>query len=449
MVQGVGGAMLMANSAAILTDAFPENERGTALGINQIAGMAGAFLGIVVGGLVSQAGWRWVFAFNIPIGIAGTIWSYWKLEELGVRVRARIDWAGNVTFAAGLTMLLVGATYGIRGYGDHLMGWTDPFVVEMLAGGVAALVLFAVVERRVASPMFDLRLFRIRAFSAGNAAGFLAAVSRGGLQFMVIMWLQGIWLPLHGYAFVDTPLWAGIYMVPTTVGFLVAGPLSGHLSDRYGARPFATGGMVLAGVSFGLFLALPVNFSYVVFAGVLFVNGFAFGMFASPNTAGIMNSLPARFRGVGSGMRATFQNTGMPISIGIFFSLMILGLSSRVPGAMYHGLITNGVPTSEAARLSHLPAIGYLFAAFLGYNPLRSLLSPQLLASLPAGDASRLVSRHFFPSLIATSFHAGLEVVFSFALVVCLVAAAASWMRGGHYVYREVGLADEEGEKAA
>ena len=434
MVQAVGGAMLTANSAAILTDAFPEDERGTALGINQIAGMAGAFLGVIVGGLVSEAGWRWVFLFNVPIGLAGTAWSYWKLEELGVRVRARIDWLGNASFAGGLTMLLVGFTYSIRAYGGHLMGWTDPFVIAMLAGGTGILAAFVLIERRVAEPMFDLRLFRVRAFSAGNVAGLLSAVARGGLQFMVIMWLQGIWLPLHGYAFADTPLWAGIYMLPTTIGFLVAGPLSGHLSDRYGARPFATAGMLLAAVSFALFLALPVDFAYGTFAAVLFVNGVAFGMFASPNTAGIMNSLPPEFRGVGSGMRSTFQNAGMPLSIGVFFSLMILEMARHVPAVLYQGLVSHSVPPGQAGPLSQLPAVGYLFAAFLGYNPLQTLLGTQALGALPPRDAAVLVSREFFPHLIAAPFQSGLVVVFAFAFAMCAVAAWASWLRGRRIV---------------
>lgn len=437
MVQAVGGAMLMANSAAILTDSFPEDERGMALGINQIAAMAGAFLGIIVGGVLSKFGWRWVFLFNVPIGIAGTIWSYWKLRDLGERVRARIDWFGNITFAAGLSMVLIGVTYGIRAYDGHLMGWGDPFVIWMLAGGMCALALFVVIEQHVNEPMFDLRLFRIRAFAAGNVAGLLSAIGRGGLQFLLIMWLQGIWLPLHGYDFVNTPLWAGIYMLPTTVGFLAAGPLSGYLSDRFGARPFATGGMLAAAVSFGLFLALPVNFGYLAFAAVLFLNGVAFGMFASPNTAGIMNSVPARFRGAASGMRSTFQNTGMPLSIGIFFSLMIVGLSSQVPGAMLKGLTANGVSRATAEGLSHLPAVGYLFAAFLGYNPLKQLLGPKLLASLPSHSASTLISKRFFPELIAGPFHHGLTVVLTFALVMCVIAAGASWLRGGKFIYND------------
>ena len=431
MVQAVGGAMLTANSAAILTDAFPEDERGTALGINQIAGMGGAFLGVIVGGLVSEEGWRWVFLFNVPIGVAGTAWSYWKLQALGVRVRARIDWPGNAAFAVGLTMLLVGVTYAIRPYGGRLMGWTDPFVMGMTAGGIGILALFVLIERRAREPMFDLRLFYIRAFSAGNMAGLLSAIARGGLQFMLIMWLQGIWLPLHGYAFADTPLWAGIYMLPTTVGFLAAGPLSGHLSDRYGARPFATAGMVLAAISFGLFLCLPVNFSYASFALVSFLNGVAFGMFASPNTAGIMNSLPPQFRGVGSGMRSTFQNAGMPLSMGIFFSLLIFEMSGRVPAVLYQGLVSNGVPSAQASELAHLPAVGYLFAAFLGYNPLETLLGPATLAALAPQDAAKLVSKEFFPQLIAGPFHSGLVVVFVFAFAMCAAAAWASWLRGG------------------
>jgi MFS family permease len=285
--------------------------------------------------------------------------------------------------------------------------------------------------------MFNMHLFQIRAFAAGNVAGLLASAGRGGLQFMLIIWLQGIWLPIHGYSFERTPLWAGIYMLPLTAGFLLAGPISGHLSDRYGARPFATGGMLLAAATFGLLLSLPANFAYAAFAVVLFLNGIAFGMFAAPNTTGIMNSVPARHRGAASGMRATFQNAGLPLSIGIFFSLMILGLSSGVPGAMFRGLTANGVPAATAARLSHLPPVGYLFAAFLGYNPLKSLLGPHVLASLPAADAARLTGPTFFPSLIAGPFKHGLEVALSFSIVMCLIAAGASWLRGGRYVYEE------------
>jgi MFS family permease len=438
MVQAVGGALLMANSAAILTDAFPSNERGMALGVNQIAFQAGSFVGLILGGVLASVDWRLVFLLNVPVGIVGTIWAYVALRELGERHPAHIDWAGNATFAAGLGLLLIGITYGIAPYGNAAMGWGNPFVAWSIAGGVVLLVAFILIERRVRAPLFNLELFRIRAFSAGNLAGLLSAIGLGGLQFLLIMWLQGIWLPLHGYTFEQTPLWAGIYMLPLTVGFVIAGPVSGWLSDRHGARPFATGGMLLAALSFALLMILPANFTYPAFAAVILLNGVAFGMFASPNTAAIMNSVPAGYRGAASGMRATFQNTGMPLSIGVFFTLMIGGLSANVPGAMYRGLTANHVASGLATTLSHLPAVGYLFAAFLGYNPLQTLLGPKVLSALPAADSGRLVSTSFFPSLIAGPFHDGVVVVSIFSIVIFLVAAAASWLRGGRYVHDEL-----------
>jgi MFS family permease len=401
-----------------------------ALGVNQIAALAGSFGGLILGGVLASIDWRWVFLVNVPVGILGTVWSMLKLREIGERNPAPIDWLGNITFGIGLTMLLVGITYGIKPYGDSQMGWGSPFVLSMVAGGLVLLVVFLFVERRAEAPMFDLGLFRIRAFAMGNLAALLAAVSRGGLQFLLIMWLQGIWLPLHGYGFEQTPLWAGIYMVPLTVGFIVAGPVSGWLSDHYGSRPFATAGMLLAAVTFGLLLLLPANFSYPAFAGILFLNGAAFGLFASPNTASVMNSVPARQRGAASGMLVTFQNTGFPLSIGIFFSLMILGLAASVPHAMFTGLTQAGVPANVAHSVSQLPPVGYLFAAFLGFNPLKVLLGPAVLGALPAAGAAHLTSREFFPALISDPFRHGLIVVLSFSVVMSLVAAAASWLRG-------------------
>ncbi len=437
LVQAVGGAMLMANSVAILTDAFPTNQRGFALGINMVAGIAGTFIGLILGGVLAELHWRWVFLFNVPIGVIGTVWSYVALREIGIHKAAKIDWLGNLTFAAGLTMLLVGVIYGINPSATSSMSWTTPFVLGMLLGGVAGLVLFVLVEQRVKEPMFRLSLFRIRAFTAGNMAGFLSAIGRGGLEFMLVIWLQGIWLPLHGYDFEITPLWAGIYMLPLSVGFLAAGPISGFLSDRYGARLFATGGMVLTALSFGLLMILPVNFVYAGFALVLFLMGIASGLFVAPNTAAIMNSVPAESRGAASGMRASFYNVGFPISIGVFFSLMIVGLNTRVPQALYNGLIQNGVSVSVATELSKLPPVSYLFAALLGYNPLGTLLGPTVLNSLPAGAAATLTSRSYFPQLISASFHQGLIVVFTFSVVICLIAAAASWQRGRKFIYTE------------
>ena len=437
MLQALGGAMLMANTAALLTDAFPEEQRGLALGLNQVVGLAGTFIGLIAGGLLARADWRLVFIINVPVGLFGTVWSYWKLRELGQRSIARIDWRGNLAFAAGLTLALIGITYGIRPYGGHTMGWENPFVLTTVAVGVALLALFVAIERRTEEPMFQLSLFRIRPFSAGNAAGLLGSIGRGGLMFMLVIWLQGIWLPEHGYGFARTPLWAGIYMIPLNVGFLAAGPVSGLLTDKFGARPFATGGMLLAAATFGALMTLPANFHYVAFALVIFTNGVAFGLFAAPNTTSIMNSVPARHRGVASGMRATFQNAGMPISIAIFFSLMIVGLSSRVPHTMFMGLTANGVPTATATRLAHLPPVGYLFAAFLGSNPLHSLLGPKVLAALTPAQQAHLTGRAFFPSLISGPFKHGLTIILTFSIVMCLLAAWASWLRGVKYIHHE------------
>jgi MFS family permease len=432
--QGVGGAMLMANSSAILTDAFPANQRGMALGLNQVAGIAGSFIGLVLGGLLGPVDWRLVFLVSVPFGVLGTVWSYLKLKELGVRQPAKLDWWGNLTFAAGLIAVLVGITYGIQPYGGHVMGWTSPLVMSLIIGGIAVLIAFCYIETRVAEPMFRLSLFKIRPFTAGNVASLLSGLGRGGLMFILIIWLQGIYLPMHGYAFEDTPLWAGIAMLPLTVGFLVAGPISGYLSDRFGARPFATGGMLVAALSFLLLEMLPVNFSYPEFAAILFLNGAGMGLFASPNRAGIMNSLPAHRRGVGAGMSATFQNSSMVLSIGIFFSLIILGLSSTLAGHLFTGLTAQGVPAADATRLSHLPPTAVMFAALLGYNPIQMLLGP-VLTKLPAGNAAYLTGHSFFPSLISAPFHAGLSVAFDFAIAACLIAAVASLLRGKHYVH--------------
>jgi MFS family permease len=435
--QGVGAAFLLANSSAILTDAFPENQRGMALGINQVAGISGVFIGLVLGGLLGPIQWRLIFLVSVPIGLFGTIWAYKSLREVPRHSTARIDWPGNITFALGLIALMVGITYGIQPYGGHDMGWTSPFVDSCLAGSVALLTAFCIIETKAPDPMFRLQLFRIRAFTAGSLSTLLASIGRGGLMFMLIIWLQGIWLPEHGYDFARTPLWAGIYMLPLTAGFMVAGPISGILSDRFGARPFACGGMLLAALSFGLLAFLPVNFSYPVFASLLVMNGLAMGAFAAPNRAGVMNSLPAKHRGVGSGMNSTFQNSAQVLSIGIFFTLMIVGLAGTLPSALYHGLVANGVPTSAAQGVAHLPPVSVLFAAFLGYNPMQHLLGGTVLSHLPASSVATITGRRFFPSLITSPFRDGLREAFLFATIACLVAAGASWLRGGKYVYSE------------
>jgi MFS family permease len=448
VVQGIGGAMLFANSSAILTDAFPAHQRGLALGINGVAAIAGSFIGLIAGGILAPISWRLIFLVSVPFGLFGTVWAYRKLVDLSPRRPARVDWWGNVTFAAGLIAVMVGITYGIQPYGAHTMGWTAPGVLAAILGGLAILGVFVAIERRVSEPMFDLSLFRIRAFTAGCVATLLAAIGRGGLQFILIIWLQGVWLPRHGYNFAQTPLWAGIYMIPLIVGFLVAGPVSGYLSDRYGARPFATGGMLLAAASFLALELLPVNFAYPPFAALLLLNGLAMGLFSSPNRAAIMNSLPAAQRGAGAGMSATFQNAAQVLSIGIFFSLMIVGLAAHLPAALHDGLIAHHVPAADASRIADLPPVSVLFAAFLGYNPMQQLLGPHVLSALPHGQAAQLTGRGFFPSLMSAPFGDALQVAFTFAMIACVVAAGASLLRGGRYHHDEEspGEAAVEGE---
>ncbi len=435
--QGVGAAMLMANSAAILTDAFPVNQRGMALGVNQAAAFSGTFIGLILGGILAPINWRLIFLVSVPIGLFATVWGYLRLRELGQRQPARIDWPGNITFATGLILIMVGITYGIEPYGSHAMGWTSPLVLGCLGLGLAFLIAFCVIETKVADPMFRLQLFKIRAFTSGVVASFLAALSRGGLMFMLIIWLQGIWLPLHGYAFTVTPLWAGIAMIPLTVGLLIAGPISGILSDKYGARPFATGGMLCAALAFFLLELLPVDFPYWVFGLVLFFAGLSMASFGSPNRTGVMNSLPPQHRGAGSGMNTTFQNSAQVVSIGIFFSLMIVGLASSLPQSLFHGLTEHGVPVAAAQRAAHLPPVSTLFAAFLGYDPVQHLIGSGVLSHLPAHQQAILTGRSFFPGLITAPFKAGLDAAFDFAILASLVAAGASWMRGGRYVYVE------------
>jgi MFS family permease len=437
VVQGIGGACLLANSAAILTDAFPANQRGMALGINNIVGVSGMFVGLVLGGILAPISWRMVFLISVPVGLFGTVWAYLKLRELSTPRRTRVDWPGNITFALGLILIMVSVTYGIRPYGHSSTGWTSPRVIALLATGVASLIAFVLIERRARDPMFKLSLLRIRAFTFGTISSFLAAVARGGLMFMLIIWLQGIWLPEHGVDFTQTPLRAGLYMLPLTLGMLISGPTSGYLSDHFGARPFATGGMIAAALSFVLLDLLPTDFSYPVFALVLLMNGISMGLFASPNRAAVMNSLPPGDRGAGGGMNQTFQNSAQVLSVGIFFSLMIAGLSSALPHALASGLQAHGVHLSDATRISHTPPVAVLFAAFLGYNPIQHLAGAHVLAGLSAHGHAIVTGRSFFPHLISAPFRSGLHEAFAFAIVACLIAATASLLRGGMYHHDE------------
>ena len=431
VIQALGGSMLTANSAAILVDAFPVEQRGFALGINQVAALAGQFIGLVAGGLLAVWDWRAVFWVNVPVGVFGTVWAYRKLRETGERHRARIDWWGNITFAGGLSAILIGVTIGLQPYGAHTMGWTNPVVIGLLVGGVVLLAAFVLIESRIAAPLIELSLFRIRAFTAGNIAGLAVSIARGGLQFVLIIWLQGIWLPLHGYDYSETPLWAGIFLLPLTFGFLVAGPIAGYVSDRFGSRGLSSAGALIFGASFVGLMLLPITFPYWMFAALIAVNGIASGMFASPNTSSIMSSVLPRQRGVASGMRATFVNAGTALSIGVFFSLMIAGLASTLPHTLTSGLQQQGVAHGVAAHVGSLPPVSSLFAAVLGINPIHHLLAPTgALSSLSPAHRQLLTGREFFPQLISGPFHTGLVVVFAFAAALAGVAAFASMLRG-------------------
>jgi MFS family permease len=437
IVQGIGGASVAANSGAIITDTFPTNKRGMALGINNATSIAGRFLGLVMGGLLATIDWRLVFWVSVPFGVFGTLWGYFKLEERGFRKRVPIDWAGNITFAAGLVLVMVGITYGIQPYGGQVMGWMSPKVISELVAGSAFLVAFAIIERRVANPMFRIQLFRIRAFTFGSLSTFFASLARGGLMFMLIIWLQGIWLPLHGYSYASTPLWAGLCMMPLSIGVVLAGPISGYLSDRFGSRPFATGGMLIAALAFVLLELLPTNFAYPAFALIILLSGLGTGAFGSPNRAGVMNSLPPDSRGAGSGMNTTFQNSAQVLSIGVFFTLMILGLSATLSRSLFAGLRSHGVAATTATSIAHLPPVSVLFAAFLGYNPIKHLVGSKVLGTLPHAAATQLTSHAYFPSLISSPFRSGLHEAFAFAIAACLIAAVTSWSRGGRYVHME------------
>ena len=431
LVQGIGGGFLLSNSAAIITDAFPAHQRGFALGINQIAAILGSVIGLILGGILAYFDWRLVFLVSVPVGIAGTIWAYTMLREtVKPRGHQKIDWLGNVTFAAGATILLIGITYGIEPYGSSSTGWGNPLVIGALILGVLLLVTFIWIELHVEDPMFRLDLFKIRLFAAGNASSFLGSVARGGLQFMLVIWLQGIWLPLHGYNYEVTPLWAGIYMVPLLVGFLLMGPLSGWLSDRFGARPFSTLGLILQALGFFLLTVLPLNFDYLWFALIIFMMGIGQGMFSSPNTSSIMGSVPSEQRGVASGMRSTLQNSGTIVSLGVFFSLITSGLAASLPTVLTNGLTNAGVSADVAAKLAHLPPTSALFAAFLGYNPMGTLLPLNVQQALPAAKRSILLGHAFFPNLISYPMSIGLHSVFYLSVAMCLVAALASLLRG-------------------
>jgi MFS family permease len=436
LLQGVGGGCLIANSAALLTDAFPAKERGLALGINTVTAIAGSLIGLLVGGLLSAIWWPSVFLVSVPFGVAGTVWAYVSLREQAVSHGSKsIDFLGNICLGGGLVLVLVAITYGLQPYGSSNVGWGSPWVLGGLASGILLLIGFVIVESRVKAPLFDLHLFQIRAFAAGCGAQLCSSLAYGGMQFMLVIWLQGVWLPLHGYKFEDTPLWSAIYLIPLLLGFMIFGVAGGWLSDRVGARRLTTIGMLVLAAGFMLLTTFAADFAYPSLAVVLFMVGGAFGAFSAPNTASVMNSLPRQFRGVGSGMRATFQNAATPLSLGVFFTIMVVGLSNSLPTAIHDGLASGGVPEKVAVGVSHLPPTAALFAALLGYNPMQSLIPPEVLSQMPQAAQDHLLSTSFFPSVISSPFMDALRIVFLFSAVLSLLAALFSVLRGKSFVY--------------
>ena len=444
MIQAVGGSFLQANSTAILTDAFPVRQRGTAMGINLVAGIIGSVLGLILGGILAAINWRYVFLVNVPFGLFGTIWAYLKLRETSQPNKGqKIDWLGNITFFVGLVVLLLALTYGIEPYGTAPVGWGSPYVITGIIIGVLLLALFVFIETRVPDPMFRLHLFKNRAFSIGALCNFLSGLARAGLQFMLIIWLQGIWLPLHGYSYADTPLWAGIYILPMLVGSIIFGPISGVLSDRIGAKLLATTGLFLQMAGFLLLTLLPANFDYIWFAVLLALMGLAQGLFQVPNTTSLMNSVPADQRGTASGMNATTTNAASVMSLAVFFSIVTLGLAASLPATLSAGLIHAGLPATISNQIAHLPPIAALFAAFLGYNPMATLVPKAALQLLPQASQANLLGKSFFPNLISGPFMTGLHAVFYLAAALCLISAIASLFRGKRFVYGEASESSE------
>lgn len=438
MIQAAGGAFLTANSAAMLTDAFPHNERGFALGTNAIAYAGGSVAGLLVGGFLAAIDWHLIFLISVPVGIAGAIWSYLGLHEIAIINRkSRIDVPGNLVFAAALGLLLISLTYALLPYNGMQLGWGNPLIIIGMGSGFALLAAFVLIELRSGDPMFRLDLFRNRGFSTGMASLFIGWAARWGLQFIMIIWLQGIWLPLHGIGFADTPIMAAIYMLPLTIGTLVLSPISGKLSDKYGPRWLSTSGMMLTGAGLLWLSALPVDFAVLPFLAVTFIIGVGQGIFLSPNIASIMNSLPPEHRGAGSGMRSAFMNVAMMFSMVIFFTLVVAGLSSTLPASIYHGLVSNGVSSAQASTYSSIPATSALFASFLGYNPIGAILPQKLLDGITKAQRDTLTGTEFFPSLISDSFGRGLKTIFYIAAALSFIAAIISALGNRTDLYSE------------
>ncbi|BFH73809.1 MFS transporter [Sulfurisphaera javensis] len=438
IIQGIGGSFLMANSAAVLSEAFPPNQRGFALGLNGVIGIFGGVAGIILGGILASIYWRDVFLVSVPIGIIGTIWSYKSLKQLTPpNKNQRVDILGNILYAVALVLVLVGITYGILPYGSSVTGWTNPYVIASISTGVALFILFLYIETKVKDPMFRIELFKVRAFTMASLSILFAQIAFGGLQLMLVLLLQAIWLPLHGIPYSQAPFWAGIDLLPLLAGFGIMGSIAGRLSDKYGARELATIGLVILGSGLISLTFLPYDFNYLIFAIIIFIMGIGNGLFVSPNMAALINAAPPQHRGSASGIRAMLTNTGSTLSIGIFFTIVIDVLYLKLPGALTSALTTAGAP-QLAPIMSKIPPTAALFAAFLGYDPIKTILAQlpsSLVNSISPSALATITGKYWFPTVIAPAFMDSLKIAFYFSAALVFIAAIISALRGKTVIY--------------
>jgi EmrB/QacA subfamily drug resistance transporter len=327
IIQALGAAFLFSNSAAIITDTFQENERAKALGLNQMSIVVGSVVGLVFGGfLTAYLGWRSIFWVNIPIGIFATIWSYAKLKELGTIRKEKIDWLGNATFATGLFLILLGVTFGAF----KIISLSE--ISLFIIGGFSLLIFFVFIEKRVSRPMFDLSLFKIRIFTGGNIAIFLNALARGAFTLIMSFYLQGPSMKLSA-------LNAGIYLIPVSVALATFAPLSGWLYDKYKykLRFFAPLGLLVSAIGFFILTTIGVTTSFYWLLTPLLLVGVGMGIFASPNRASIMTSVPTYRRGVSASISTTFVMTGNAFSIGLVFLIMTNVISLHAAEQLFSG----------------------------------------------------------------------------------------------------------------
>ncbi|WP_066797234.1 MFS transporter [Caldivirga sp. MU80] len=439
-VQGLGGSMMFTNSAAIITDVYPPHRRGVAMGIVSIAFSAGSIIGLVVGGVLAVVNWRLVFLVNTPIGIASTAWAYVTVYRLplGLR-RVRVDYLGASMLAASLVLLLLGITFGMLPSGNSMMSWGSPMVLGLIGGGLLLMALLIPVEMRTGEPILKINLFRIRPFTFGVLSALFLFLAQGANVFVLSLLLQAIYLPMHGVPYSETPLLAGIYLIPSSVANAVFAPVGGRLINRFGARVVSTIGAVLLGVSFELLTLLSLNFNYTLFAADLFLMGTGSGLFQSPNLVSIMSSVPQEDRSAASGLRASMQNIGLLMSFAVFLTLILVGSATALSTSISSALTKVGVPSDVVSELTRIPPAYALFAAFMGYDPMKFLMS-QTGVDLPGSVYAAVTKPTFFPSAIAPAMATGFIYAYHIAAIMAFTAAVFSYLRGREHIVHQVKL---------